>query len=1373
MDGRRIGFTMGLLLIFAAPMVGLSQPDTYLVQQFDNRNGLSNSAVNCVFQDSDDMLWIGTWDGLNRYDGKSFLVFNYDSYNRNDPRSIGSNVIQHITEDRNRNIWVSTMEGVSRYEKQRGIFHHYFYTRNKRSQVREQEFEVTVDTAGQLYARTATLGFARYDAQRDSFYACPLPGTDGHFQKMLFDRGNRLWTLSESGEIRVFEKEPNHQFEPIPVVGPDSGPYTGLFIANDKVFLATSTGRLSKVDGLNLKSSEVAQLHSGIRSMAFYDQQYYLALEGQGYRKFDLDFHQEAGDGNMRPLENVKITAWTPGSEQLLWVATDGNGLIRVAPKTIPFGHLSPSAVGATKPIRAICQVDGALWIGTKGGGIASTLAFDPTGNTPAHWQYYTTNDGLSNNAVYAIEAGGNNLIYVGTDGKGLALYDRQAKQFVNWVDLEGHEDCPEFGSVYAIAEDSDGSVWVGTSGYGLLHLRFIRIASNRLAVQFVRQYTYSNDEKGLANDIIYAVCHGSDDYLWIACRYGGLSLLNKKSGKISTFKAFTHEGSLSNNDVLALYKDSKKRFWIGTSYGLNWIPEAAITQPQPVFNHLNTSNGLPNNTIHAITEDDSGYIWVSTNKGLARVNPTDSGVAHYQEADGLQSNEFSDGAVWKDTQGYLYFGGIYGLNYFLPQHIRENVRRPNLQLSGLHFAGKPFIGGEDLVLRAGQSDPGHYAVSRTDNFFEVELKAISFLHAEKCEYAWKLEGHDKTWQYGGTNGKITYSNIPPGRYALSVKWSNGEGLWTAQQEAFQLHVKPYVWLTWPALLGYALLLATGASIFYSNRRNKLEIKHRLRLEQKLREKDEALHEEQLNFFTNIAHELQTPLTLIMGSAERFQHYDRQDTAPALKQNLLAMLYQQASRLTYLVQQLLDFRKAEAGYLQNHYAILDVSSLITQLTDLFLPLSEQQDITYERQIPDGIILPTDKDKLEKVLFNLLSNAFKHSGRREHVIIAVQWDATAALLRITVSNSGCELEQHELEGLFDQFRTGRKEDPATFTTGIGLAFTRRLVQLLEGNIRATVDQGWISFCVELPPPKDHHDAEGGMQYGGTPSFIYRNMTTATAHDTLTPTDEQNKGALVETLSGTIKKTILVVEDEPGIRYLLRDILGEHYVVYEAVDGLEAVGLIRKQVPDLIISDVMMPGMDGLTLCEKIKNTPSTCHIPVVILSAKGSVEQRTEGYEVGADAYIAKPFHSNHLKVRIKNLFEQQERLHQLFAQGGTDPVPLMGNREQQQFLNALVNVIETHLDNPELNAATLEHALALSKMQLYRKLKTLSNMTPSEFIRHIRLKHAARLLTTTPLTVAEIFYRTGFNNQSYFFREFKRQYHCAPNEYRAQHYVRV
>lgn len=1359
-------------ILFIMPQIGYPQTTAYLLQQLDNRHGLSSSAVNCVYQDTDDMLWVGTWDGLNRYDGKQFHVFNHNSYNRNDPKNAGSNIIQHIIEDRNSNIWISTMEGILRYSKQKDEFDHYFFAPDKRNRIREQEFEVVIDTAGVVYARTPAAGIVWFDEKANLFRSCLNTGEpQEHIKRLLFDSGNRLWTLSETGNIRVYESRGSHELKEVYAEEKKQDAIHGLFSANGKTFLCTAAGHLSEVDARTLRQKQVAQLGSKVRDVVYHGHHYYFALEGQGYQVYDRDF-KPINSLEMEKLQDMKIMGWVSGKEQLLWAATDGNGLIKIVPKGSPFAYLSPLSGSAAKPVRAIREVDGALWLGTKGGGIAWLNDFNPRSDSHFRWNYFTANGELNNNSVYTIEHGEHNLVYIGTDGKGLTVYDRESKRFIKWTDVQGYQDCPEFGSVYAITGDKDGSVWIGTSGYGLFNLRFSRLESGLPAVQFIKQYTYTNDEKGLANDIIYAVSQGSDNLIWVACRYGGLSLLDKESGNVTTFKAFTREGSLSNNDVLALYRDSNKRFWIGTSYGLNWIEETDILDSAPVFRHITTTDGLPNNTIHAITEDDMGYIWVSTNKGLAKINPVDFGIAYYQDVDGLQGNEFSDGAIWKDGNGYLYVGGMLGLNYFLPQHITENMHQPNLQLAGLHFASMS-SGNEYFVVKPDQASPQHYTVERNGNFFSLDVSALSFLHAEKCEYAWQLVGHDKDWQYGGTNGKIVYSNIPPGQYVFLIKWSNGEGLWTASQEAFSLKVKPYFWLTWPALLLYCILFVAGVYFIYTNRRNKLEIRHQLSLEQKLREKDEALHEEQLNFFTNITHELQTPLTLIMGSAERFQYYEKQVADPRSHQNLLSILYQQASRLTYLVQQLLEFRKMDAGHLKNHYAVVDVSALLSQLTDLFLPLGEQLNITYERQIPDGIVIPVDKDKLEKIVFNLLSNAFKHSGKYEHVFVKVEMAENGQLLKVTVSNSGSEVNQAELEKLFDRFQTGYSSNPGTFTTGIGLPFIRKLANLMGGKILASVNNGWISFCAELPVPKEFEHTVADTAPASDPSYIYRKMTAVNAADSSVSTDEQNKKAIFEELVSDAKKTILIVEDEPAIRYLLRDILSNDYVVYEAFNGLEAINMIRRNLPDLIISDVMMPGMDGFTLCEKIKNTPSTCHIPFIMLSAKGTMEQRTEGYEMGADAYIAKPFHSKHLKARVKNLFDQQERLHQLFAQSGDNPIPAIGDQEHHRFLTSLVEIIENHLDDPELNPELLEQKLAMSKMQLYRKLKMMGNMTPTEFIRYIRLKNAAKLLATTQLTVSEIFYRTGFNNQSYFFREFKKLYHCAPNEYRSQYLMKI
>lgn len=1372
---KPIPYSVWSLCLCLISFIGYAQDIPYLAQQLDNRHGLSSSAVNCIFQDADDMVWVGTWDGLNRYDGQAFHVFNYNNYNQSDPKRAGSNVIQNIVEDRHGNMWVSTMEGILRYTKERDGFDHYFFAPERNYRVREQEFEVVVDAGGAVYARAPGAGIVWFDEGKNNFQNCHLPDEQHGFgiKKLSFDTANRLWVLSVDGKLRVYEVLADHQLKELSLDGMEE-PIRQLFAVDGKIFLSTASVRLLEVDVRTLKQVQVAQLTSNPRAMVYHDDHYYLAMEGLGYEVYDRYFRPDAAQSSeMDRLRDMKITGWISGKENLLWAATDGNGLIKIIPKKSPFAYLSPLTGGSTKPVRAIREVDGALWIGTKGGGIASVKNFDPKQDTLFRWDYFTANAELPNNSVYAIVHGADSLVYVGTDGKGLTVYDRESKRFVKWSEISGNQGCPEFGSVYAVTEDRDGSTWVGTSGYGLIHLRFSRLESGKIGVQFIEQYTYTDDETGLANDIIYAVSQGSDNLVWVACRYGGLSLLDKESGKVTTFKAFTREGSLSNNDVLTLYIDSKKRCWIGTSYGLNWIHEDDILLDNPIFHHMTTADGLPNNTIHAIIEDDMGYIWVSTNKGLAKINPTDFGIAYYQDNDGLQGNEFSDGAIWKDGSGYLYVGGTRGLNNFLPQHVTENVYQPHLQLGGLHFASMSSPGNRYFVLKADQPAPKQYALERNGNFFSLDLSALSFLHAEKCEYAWQLVGHDKDWQYGGTSGKVVYSNIPPGKYVFLVKWTNGEGLWTAPQEAFSLRVKPYVWLTWPALLCYAVLLAVGGYFLYTDRRNKLEIRHQLSLEQKLREKDEALHEEQLNFFTNITHELQTPLTLIMGSAERFQYHEKQVAEPKSRKNLLAILYQQASRLTYLVQQLLEFRKMDAGHLKNHYAVIDVSVLLSQLTDLFVPLSEQLNMTYERHIPDGIVIAVDKDKLEKIIYNMLSNAFKHSGKREHVIVDVEWTAATQRLKTTVSNSGCTIDETELEKLFGKFHTGATRNPSTFATGIGLPFIRKLAHLMQGEIQASVDGDWVSFSAVLPVPEGFGNDEEDVVYASDPSYIYRKMTAVNAADSFVSTDEQNKKAILEELVSEAKKAILIVEDEPAIRYLLRDILSGEYVVYEAFNGLEAIDLIRRNMPDLIISDVMMPGMDGLALCDKIKNTPSTCHIPFIMLSARGTIEQRTEGYELGADAYIAKPFHSKHLKARVRNLLDQQGRFHQFFVQSGDQQLTAVGDQEHHRFLTSLVEIVENHLDDPALNPELLEQKLAMSKMQLYRKLKTMGNMTPTEFIRYIRLRNAAKLLSTTQLTVAEIFYQTGFNNQSYFFREFKKMYHCAPNEYRAQYLVKI
>jgi ligand-binding sensor domain-containing protein/signal transduction histidine kinase/DNA-binding response OmpR family regulator len=1366
-----------LFMVFLSFQIGtvLADPsDPFFTDHYDNRNGLSNSSINYIFKDASNMLWVATWDGLNMYDGISFHVFNYSK--ENDFKSIGSNVIQYITEDRLGNIWISTIEGISRFEKKTGKFYNYFYDHNQRTKISEQEYALAVDTSGLVYCHNQKSGLSYYDPKVDSFRNCALPEYSSKINKIAFDKQNHLWVLNGNGELDIYSLKSN-QFKRLHTYGQKQH-IANFYIINSQVFFSTSADQLFVIDYTAFNQKQVMQMKHGLSSIIFYKDHYLLAWSTKGYDIVDNNFQPSSFLATeSEQMAGMKVTSWSLGSEDILWYGTDGNGIIKVYPKTKSFGTISTSDNGVpyNRSVRAFCEENGNLWLGTKGSGIIRFQNFWTSALPVLNKQYFSAPSELDNNSVYSLKKGNDELIYIGTDAKGLGVYDLKNKRFNKWSDIKGYDTCVEFGSVYHIYQDQDSSLWLGTSGYGLVHLKINRDKSGQFSLAFLERFMFNNSNTGPANDIIYALAAGDGQQLWIGCRYGGLNLFNKKTKKFRTFKAFTYEGSLSNNDVLFIYRDSRSRVWIGTSYGLNWIENANVSSEEPIFQKLTTADGLPNNTIHTIEEDRMGNIWVSTNKGLAKVNQASLKVWYYQQSDGLQSNEFCDGAVWKDKLDNLFFGGTYGFNHFSPQDIRKTSWRPNLLLSGILMGGKITEENGFVVLNPDSNQPLDFSIDRKDNFFELNIKAISFLNAEKCEYAYFLDGYDKSWHTVGQDGKIVFSNVPPGSYTLQIKWSNGDGIWTNQIPLLNVEVKQYFWLTTFAFLVYALIVSVLAVIIYRYRQNKLEIKHQLAVEHVLRTKEEEIHQDRIGFFTNIAHELQTPLTLIMGSAERFQ----EKTAGIQNKKepyFLSLIHQQASRLTYLLRQLLEFRKAEAGFLKNQYSLLNTSELLNNLAEPFISMSEQSGVKYEVNISPGMTGWVDKDKLEKIIFNLLSNAFKHSGKNEQIIFSAEENKVSNEFEITIANSGVQLSGVRLDQLFEKFYVANQNGFGTekFGTGIGLAFTQQLVTVLNGRISATNENGWIIFKVFLPVPDAVEIAEGRQTTSNRPSYLYQAITSYTEPVTPLSAVENNKLAAMENLQGDKREMILVVEDEPGIRYLLKDILRDDYIIYEAENGEKALELIEKITPDLIICDVLMPAMNGLELCNKIKNDPDTCQIPFILLSARTREDHHMEGYEAGADAYIAKPFHTAHLKLRIRKLLEYRHRIHELFRNGKS--ADLLAETEMASgdkiFLTKMTEIIEENLDEPELSAAFIEKAFAISKMQLFRKVKSLTGLTPGEFIKHTRLKHAAHLLASTPLTVSEIFYHTGFNNQSYFFREFKKRYNCSPNEYRERKAVK-
>ncbi len=1349
-------FLIGLLAI---GVLHAQTSEQYLLERLDSRNGLSNSSVNSIFESADNMLWVGTWDGLNSFNGSDFRIFNYSQDLRH---GLGNNVVEEITEDRDHDLWICTVEGISRFRSAQGEFAHYFY-RNKDRNGGEKQFLLLMNNARIPMVYSPATGLQRYNSATAAFTPVRIALGESRVIQLLFTPEGDLWVLREDGSMNAYAStatgyaQRNTAYRQV----------HSMHLLNGRLFYTSINGDLSMIDGKG--AVHAGHFDHPVKLITPYKDHYLVAYEGKGCQMIDAKFQPvNFLAEQLKGLQQSKVDAAHADSHGILWLGTDGNGLVRIASLRKVFEAVTNTSAGFrdNKQIRSFARVGTELWVGSKGNGI---LAFAyPSGSPAPGFRMINETSGLTNNSVYAIRMIDERWAMIGSDGEGVDLYDTHTRRFYNWSTIKGMKKAA-FRSVYSILPLNDGTVLLGTSGSGLIRLK---IGGEEPEVLSFTQYKYNGTASGPASDIIFSLATDHRGRVWTGCRYGGVSILDPATGVFSTVRSGSRATDLSHNDVLFVLNDSHDRMWIGTSYGLNMIPADYVNKP---FTQFTTGKGLPNNTIHGIAEDKQGMIWVSTNNGLARIINNSYDVVRFTANDGLQSNEFSDGAVWKGPDGTLFFGGVYGFNYCEPGRILISPTQPNLQMSSLQLGGDNSITDGYSVFRpGGRPVPAEYNLDRYHNYFDLSIKAIDFINPQKPEYAYRLVGFERNWHLAGASGYVSYGNLPAGDYVLKVKWSNGEGQWTPEQDILTISVDQYLWFTPAAFLLYYVLVIIAIYVVYTYRHTKTEMNNRLELEYRLRLKEEKLHEEKLEFFTNIAHELQTPLTLIMGSVEHQLQQKQNDVQP-----VLSLVHQQSSRLAYLIQQLMEFRKAEEGKLDVSYIDLPASEYFGNIARLFDHFKKERNVSYNYEIEDGIMMQTDVDKLEKIIFNLLSNAFRYTAAGEkiqfHVYSSVgnhvAGNNNGARLEIMVANSGHSIPDREMDQLFDKFFTG-STGPGKFSSGLGLAFTRQLVTLLDGSIEAYCRDNWACFKVVLPL-----QAREGAQVKTAgvvqPSYLIRTIASEQPVPQQHSTEQLNKETLMQSIGEENKPVILVVEDEAPIRRLVRSVLSDMYLIYEAANGKEALHFLKSNVPQLIISDIMMEDMTGLELCHEIKQIPATCHIPFLLLSARSSADQQLEGFQAGADGYLPKPFHTAHLVTRVGQLLQNSQRLHKYFKTKGTGAdLPKGLPDEDRMFIEDLHSIIVAELDNPELDASLIETRLGVSRIQLYRRIRTISGMTPSEFIRNVRLGKAAEMLAGSRQQVAEIFYQTGFNNQSYFFREFRKKYNCTPNEYRAARQVK-
>lgn len=1315
------------------------------IEHISNNNGLSNSSVVSIFQDSDGFLWFGTWDGLNRYNSLDFNVYR-PSYNNK--HSISNNIIRNMFEESKDKLWVVTDYGINRLDKLTGNFQPYYLGYNNINTVKEQSFHATRSQSGAILAAAYNFGLYIFHPQKLKFIPIIIKGIETKkIIQMFFDKLDNLWLLNESGKL--YKIRFSHlDYKDIKIV-------TCKLIAinhinkicydnDDKIwYMIGENLYYIKITDSNLINNLAKIKISGVLNSVLKLKNHLFFAMSNGL--FDYD---ELSRKISTTIQSVSILSIYRGTQNILWVGTDTKGIYKILPLKSYFSTFNKENVlGLTNySIRAIYMGhDNYTWIGNKGGGLISvqylgSRRFQKT-------KHYTTSSGLVNNSILALSPAKNQDFWIGTDGHGINYFSN-VQHKIKSLNLGNNSLYKLLYSVYCILQTNDTTLWIGTSGNGLFKLTIKNSGlDNFVVTKYLQYYFRGNFLNEISGNIIYSIIQQDDRYLWIATRGGGLNRLDLKMNKFSVYKNESNiSTSLSCNDVITIFQDRQRRIWVGTGFGLNLLKRTH--NGQIYFKRYFESDGLASSNIHGILEDDQNDIWVSTSHGLSRIDTRRNIISNYLYSDGLQDSEFSDGAAFSSNNGQnLYFGGINGFNVVHPSQIKENVYSPKIYLTSFEIDNKK----QPLSLNYMDDR----IISYKSNSINFHFSIPDYLENQKYKLAYKVikQGDlssfrkEDNWIYVGNNRDIAVSNIFPGKYELLVKYTNSDNLWNKNYFHFRFRITtPWYKSAFAYFLYICIFFSIIFLIFYF-RMFKMEMKHQLELENLKRIKEEDIHEAKLKFFTNIAHEFSNSITLIYGSCE--QILDNTVLGKNDKRHL-STVKNNAERMQGQIQQLMDFRKAETGYLPINYEEIDIVEMIKYTLDDFLDMADMRKINMKLDLHSvSLLWVTDRKMLEKIIFNLLSNALKYTSENGDIFIKLEVPELRNEMRMSIINTGKGISPENLSTIFNRFKVldnfeSELSQGLYSRNGIGLAMCQDLVRLLKGNIsvKSQIDE-YTEFVVTLPWV-DHSQI---IQPKLDEQIINKNDFSI--NSTLEEKD----------------KTILIVDDQPEINLLISDILSPIYKTETALGGDEALKWIKEHsVPDLIICDILMPVMDGIALLKKLKAEVQTKYIPIIVLSSKISIESQIECLDIGADMFIGKPFHPHHLQAAVsrllgnKGLMQKFVELPQAYSK--------IADKANADFINKAINLLVRNLDNEDYNQGDLASDLAMSRVQFYRKIKKITNETPAEFIRNFRLKEVEKMLKQTDKTISEVMNDCGFKNKSYFYRTFLKEYQCTPKEFR-------
>ncbi|MDB5000690.1 MAG: response regulator [Mucilaginibacter sp.] len=1347
---------------------------TKKIMKYSLKDGLSFGIINGITQDKKGFLWFATGDGLNRFDGTNFKVFKFEP---NNPHSLPSNYVQTIYKDKGGDIWVSSRRGIFQFDTNKERFTklspphtHSFYLNSVNS-----IFENNKD---QLWFSCGNAGFTSYNKKSKQFKCYTkkdLPGVSGNlFINVIEDSYGLLWVGTQDGGLNIFSttggtilKNLNDQF---PLTAIPQGRINCIYEDhNYNIWIATSKGLVL----YNRKENKFHVFLGSkykLRSNYFYSlleddhKNLLIGLQDGGLYTINLPIAEKSSYNNLtidpvKSEDNYSITARSVQTlfqdmDKNIWVGTYGDGIYMLSnvPENFKkFQNKLTDAYGISfLRYYGMCVDDeGYLWLGTDGDGIHKKKV---NGDIVKYYRANGQKGSLTDNAILCAYKDHSNTLWFGSYSQGLFRYDKKTDSFTNFVHKSNDPTSISLNDVRVILEDSKNNLWIGTNGGGLSSLPQ---GSNKFV-------NYNSHNSTIAPDNIRALSEDKYGNLFIGTYASGLKYFIKAQNKFINY--FTHaqiEKFLRSQVIYALYLDKDENLYIGTEGdGL-----VLYNIKNKTFKQYTEKDGLANSTVNAIQEDETGQIWISTNKGLSRINTYTNKIINYDNSDGLQAGQFNpSSSMYCSKKKFMVFGGTEGYNIFYPAQVKQNLFRPKVLITGLQLFGKEVeVGQKDSILSEVVDESTQITLKPKQSVFSIQYVALNYAYAEKSEFAYKLVGLEKNWNYVKNQKSVTYRYLPPGDYKFKVKAANQDGIWFDNYTILKIKILPPWYRTWWAFFSYFLILTTLVYYYLLYRSKQAMLKYEIKIAQISAEKEKELNERKLSFFTNISHEFRTPLTLIINPVKELL-FNPDEKAKDMSD--LHIVYRNARRLLSLVDQLLLFRKAESGSDRLKIVKLNIVNLCKEVFLCFSYQAKSKNILFEFVCETNTIeIFADREKIEIALFNLISNALKFTPNNGEVNCFIS--ETEALVNIEIKDSGCGIDEAVGEQLFNKFYQVQNELPLSGGFGIGLYLVKKFIESHKGNISyQSLNGAGTIFKISLLKGKEHL----------SPNFIFEDVVeTSVFLDELIETydevsKENKKFNPVKSKKNDPlnleSKSMLIVDDNSQIRQYLKSIFSADFEIFEAQNGFEGLDMVYQFLPDIIISDVMMEGLSGIELCNKVKEDPSLNHIPVLLLTASSSPEIKLKGIEGGADDYISKPFEKELLVARVSGILKSKNNLQKYFY----NEITLKSNDlkippDYKEFLAECIKIVEDNLKDNDFCIKTLADKIGMSHSNLYKRIRSISGQSANEFIRFIRLRKAAEMFLNTDCTVSEAAYKVGINDPKYFREQFSKLFGLNPSEY--------